>query len=35
MCHMTFYAHSGNDPNKDRWQELGKHLEEATTRDLQ
>jgi CRISPR-associated endonuclease/helicase Cas3 len=26
---MTFYAHSRPDPNKDRWQELGTHLDEV------
>jgi CRISPR-associated endonuclease/helicase Cas3 len=31
MCPMTFYAHSRPDANKDRWQELRKHLNEVAT----
>jgi CRISPR-associated endonuclease/helicase Cas3 len=31
MGHRAFYAHSRPDPEKDRWQELIKHLEEVST----
>jgi CRISPR-associated endonuclease Cas3-HD len=31
MCPRTFYAHSRPDPDKDRWQELRKHLDEVAT----